>query len=64
MYLSWFLKIFGPENVYLDMSQSELEADILKHVYPSGHFDKNSDQKLRTCNSLFGNPWSRICMFR
>ena len=35
--------ILGPKNVYLDTKiifPSDLEAEILRHVYSGGHFDQ------------------------
>ena len=38
-----FFGILGPENVYLDTKiifPSDLETEILRHVYSGGHFEK------------------------
>ena len=38
-----FFVILGPENVYLDTKiifPSDLETEILRHVYFEGHFEK------------------------
>ena len=38
-----FFGILGPENVYLDTKiifLSDLETEILRHVYSGGHFEK------------------------
>ena len=37
-----FFVILGPENVYLDTKifSSDLETEILRHVYCDGYFEK------------------------
>ena len=43
VFLIAFYVIFGPENVYLDTKiffLNQLETEILKHLYSSGHFRK------------------------
>ena len=39
-----FFVILGPENVYSDIKTifpSDLETEILRHVYSGRHFEKN-----------------------
>ena len=45
-----FFVILGPENVYLDTKiifPSDLETQILRHVYSGGHFKKWPPLRLR-----------------
>ena len=56
-----FFVILGPENVYLDTKiifPSDLETEILRHVYYGGHFFKMDAIKVK--DQIWNGPIAKI----